>query len=616
MSVSAPPRRPVGDQLAAAAARQPVVVLVAPRGEATLELLRTLTVGTTWLPPRSLAEEAVYVPARADQHRFARELPLRSVLTDADLLPGLAGVLCGAVTASGSALPGQLLLTVERRDHVPSTVAPEAVVVLRPLTLTERLGRGQPCFTALFDAEPAAWAATPFTETQYFADLLGHRRGDGRDDHLDALELAVQRAVLRRSGSWFERGALAAAADAHPQDCGRAVEQLEQRGRLRRLTNRHGPDAAHHDAAHRDGAQPDGANRDRAHRDGTHHDGGALGRLVATDVPAVARAFSLGGAAVDPDAVSGETRLALVRTVALSELLTQNEWIRRPCDVWTWHASRGSEQVDLLLTRPDGRTLAVTIAATARLDDEQAQAAIASLQALRRRQPGLDLRLIVLYLGPVVLPLGRELYAVPLSMLWSAMPAASGLGYGGFEDELADAFAHLSVLRGASGLDADELTRQREQARFFLADQLVPMIELTVARLAAYGLDIGFDGRRDLDAADLAVAGAAAAALPPTATDVLAAARIRVGAQAGSAGGWDAVLVAVGSRGGARWWVGQVLDPAPTPDALTQDTASGAVRTVIGRAGPLAGLDAADADRLLATLVAGLVDAAGRSAGT
>ncbi|MEZ5232555.1 MAG: hypothetical protein R2749_07575 [Acidimicrobiales bacterium] len=64
----------------------------------------------------------------------------------------------------------------------------------------------------------------------------------------------------------------------------------------------------------------------------------------------------------------------------------------------------------------------------------------------------------------------------------------------------------------------------------------------------------------------------------------------------GGDGGWARqVLVAAAARGGARWWVGQVL-PGPQ---------------VVGRAGPLSGLDAADADHLLASLVAGIVDAAG-----
>lgn len=640
-----PTRRPIGDQLAAAAARQPVVVLVAPRGDATLELLRSLTAGTTWSAPRSLGEDALYAAARADQPRFARELPARSVLADADLIPGLAGLLCTTVGAGGAAPAGQLLLTVQRRDHVPSVVAAEAVVVLRPLTRSERLGRSRPCFTALFDAEPAAWTATPFTETQYFADLLEHGRTDGADGHLDALELAVQRAVLRRSGSWFERAALAAAVDAHPQDCARAVERLELSGRLRRLTNRPPADGGHHEPSHPDAvhgpAGSAGSGHQSAHHGAAHHlaghhaaghhaanhgvtDGGALGRLVATDGSAVARAFSLGGAAVSPDAVGGETRLALVRTAALSELLTQNEWLRRPCEAWTWHASRGNEQVDLLLTRADGRTLAVSVAATARLEDEPAQAAIASLQALRRRNPGLDLRLVVLYLGPVVLALGRELYAVPLSMLWSAMAPASGLGFNGFEDELADAFGHLSRLRGASGLDVEELARQREQARAFLDAELLAMVERTVARLGAYGLTLAFDAERDVDPGDPAVAGAAAAVLPATVTDVLAAARIRVDARpsdpradapsGGASAGWDAVVVAAGTRHGARWWVGQALDPTAKAEPAGADGAT-PDRRVIGRAGPLPGIDGADADRLLATLVAGLVDAAGQRAG-
>lgn len=572
-------RRPVADQVAAAAARHPVVVLVAPRTEASRDLVRAITAGTTWRPPRSLGEEACFAEARADQLRFAHELPARSVLLDADLLPGLPALLAATVADRGSALPGQLLLTVGSRDHAPSTLPAGAVVELRPLTLSERLGGGQACFGSLFDTGPDAWASAPLTETQYLTELLRHDRGPADPDHLAALDLAVLRAVQRRSGTWFERVALAAVVGAHPDDVAGALERLELRGHLRRapLLAARGTPVEH------EGGAADNAGS-----------GQAFGRIVATDVADVARVFSLGGAAVDPEAVTGDARLALVRTGALAELLTQNEWLRRPCEVRTWHAARDHEQVDLVLTRPDGRAIAVSVAATARFDDEQAQAALASLQALRRRHPGLRARLILLYLGPITVPLGRDLYAVPLSMLWSALPLAAGLGFGGFEEELTQAAGQLSLLQGASGMGVEEITRQREQAAFFLDDELLPMLEATVERLTQFGLELDFDPRTDTDPADLATAGAVATLLPPTNPDVLAAAHLTIRPPGGD-GGWDAVLVAAAARGGARWWVGQVL-PGPQ---------------VVGRAGPLSGLDAADADHLLASLVAGIVDAAG-----
>ncbi|MEZ5261968.1 MAG: hypothetical protein R2755_09345 [Acidimicrobiales bacterium] len=249
--------------------------------------------------PRSLGESLLR-RGPGDQLRFAHELPARSVLLDADLLPGLpAARRHRRRPRLGAARPAA---AHRRQPRSPPPRCPPAPVELRPLTLSERLGGGQACFGSLFDTEPDAWASAPLTETQYLTELLRHDRGPADPDHLAALDLAVLRAVQRRSGTWFERVALAAVVGAHPDDVAGALERLELRPPPT------GPVVG----------CPRRAGQARGQRP-CAGSGQAFGRIVATDVANVAQVFSLGGAAVDPEAVTGDARLALVRTGALAE---------------------------------------------------------------------------------------------------------------------------------------------------------------------------------------------------------------------------------------------------------------------------------------------------------
>ncbi|MEZ5232553.1 MAG: hypothetical protein R2749_07565 [Acidimicrobiales bacterium] len=114
----------------------------------------------------------------------------------------------------------------------------------------------------------------PLTETQYLTELLRHDRCSPADpDHLAALDLAVLRAVQRRSGAWFERVALAAVVGAHPT-MRPARRSASSCGHLRRA--RCWLPAARRSSTRASAADNAGS-------------GQAFGRIVATDVANVAR---------------------------------------------------------------------------------------------------------------------------------------------------------------------------------------------------------------------------------------------------------------------------------------------------------------------------------------
>jgi len=95
------------------------------------------------------------------------------------------------------------------------------------------------------------------------------------------------------------------------------------------------------------------------------------------------------------------------------ELWKQIGWSRIRARLFHFR-THGGREVDLVMEADDGRVVGIEVKASATLEKRD----IAGLESLREAAGSRFHRGVVLYSGGEVLPLGRELYALPLSTLW------------------------------------------------------------------------------------------------------------------------------------------------------------------------------------------------------
>lgn len=103
----------------------------------------------------------------------------------------------------------------------------------------------------------------------------------------------------------------------------------------------------------------------------------------------------------------------LLECFAVQEIRKQLAWSRQSASTWHFRTATGSE-VDLLLEAPDGRVVGIEVKAAGSVTQND-------LKGLRVLSEAIGVRFVagaVLYLGEQVLPLGGNLYALPMSMLW------------------------------------------------------------------------------------------------------------------------------------------------------------------------------------------------------
>lgn len=109
-----------------------------------------------------------------------------------------------------------------------------------------------------------------------------------------------------------------------------------------------------------------------------------------------------------------EVRGALVETFVGLELRKQIAWSSVPATLHHYREHDGVE-VDWLLEAADGRVVAVEVKPSHRVGTESAR----HLAALRDTIGDRFVRGVVLHGGPLVLPLGDRLFALPISTLWA-----------------------------------------------------------------------------------------------------------------------------------------------------------------------------------------------------
>ncbi|MEE9293688.1 MAG: ATP-binding protein [Phycisphaerae bacterium] len=125
-----------------------------------------------------------------------------------------------------------------------------------------------------------------------------------------------------------------------------------------------------------------------------------------------------------PDSFSADPKMAgmLLENFVAVELMKQASWSRTRPSIWHFRDHRGHE-VDFVLESPGGRKIVgieVKSAATLKSADSQ------GLRVLSEAAGDRFHRGIVLYGGQEIMPLGRNLRALPISALWQlgAQPAS------------------------------------------------------------------------------------------------------------------------------------------------------------------------------------------------
>lgn len=105
-----------------------------------------------------------------------------------------------------------------------------------------------------------------------------------------------------------------------------------------------------------------------------------------------------------------------VETFAVAELRKHLAFSGRGLRLWHYRTQTGIE-VDLVLEGPDGRFTGIEIKAATSVNARDFK----GLQHLKDTEPARFQRGVILYCGREVVPFGGDLFAVPVSMWWSAL---------------------------------------------------------------------------------------------------------------------------------------------------------------------------------------------------
>ena len=105
---------------------------------------------------------------------------------------------------------------------------------------------------------------------------------------------------------------------------------------------------------------------------------------------------------------------AMVETMVINELAAQASWSSDDIVVRHWRNTAKKREVDCVLVHPDGRTVSVEVKAAADVRDDD----LAGLR-LYRNEVDRCHRGIVFYTGNLTLKLDNDIWAVPISSLWT-----------------------------------------------------------------------------------------------------------------------------------------------------------------------------------------------------
>lgn len=385
----------------------PVTVLVGPRACGKTTVVKRLVDEGAYSRYVSFSDPDVRAAATASPLLFVETLPHGTVIDEAQLVPGVLVPIKEAVDGAGE--PGHFLLTGSTRVDLPTMGGSHPLAGrfarfdLGPLNAAERHGTTHAAVDALLTGDPAELQVADLLGRAYDEEATAtgfpllvttaadHRRwrrdylrtvvpetlaeSDHAVDHqrlirlLDGLagmaghELVIERLI---SGLSIDRRTAA-----------RYLDLLEEMRLIRRLP----------------GLRVKATDTERA-----------VPKLHMIDPILVAP---------DPGGIDDSRRGAMLESFVVNEIATQLEWVGGADGLFHWRDRRRHE-VDLVVER-DGRFVAIEV----KRAREVSPRATDGIDAFRQRYPNQFARGLVLYAGRHVLPLGNDVWAVPISALWT-----------------------------------------------------------------------------------------------------------------------------------------------------------------------------------------------------
>ena len=385
----------------------PVSIVVGPRACGKTTLVRQLVADAVYDRYVSFADASVRTAAAASPLLFVESLPFGTVIDEAQLVPDVLVPIKEVVDASGR--PGHFLLTGSTRVDLPTMAGTHPLAgrftrfEMSPLNAAERHGRPTTSVAVLLDGDPSTLDLADLEAAEYDREALttgfpllvtsgaDHRRwrrdylrsvvpetlaeSDHIVDHQRLVRLLDGLAGM--AGHELVINQLVAGLAIDRRTASRYLDLLEEMRLVRRLP----------------GLRAKATDTERA-----------VPKLHMTDPILVAP---------DPAGVGDDRRGALLESFVVNEIVTQLEWIGGVDGLFHWR-DRNRDEVDLVVER-DGGFVAIEV----KRAREVPTRATVGIDAFRARYRDRFRRGLVLYAGSHVLPLGDDVWAVPISTLWS-----------------------------------------------------------------------------------------------------------------------------------------------------------------------------------------------------
>lgn len=391
----------------AAVSGLPVSLVVGPRACGKTSLVRRLVDDGIYGHYVSFADSDVRASAQASPRLFVESLPIGTVVDEAQLVPDVLVPIKDLVDAAGQ--PGHFLLTGSTRVDLPTMGGSNPLAgrfnrfELAPLNAAERHGRpsssvmevltGDPSALAFDDLDGPAYDAEASTSgfpllVTSDADAARWRRDYVRSvvpETLAASDRVVDHQRLARflagvagiSGHELVVDHLTAALAVDRRTATRYLDLLEEMRLIRRLPGL---------------------------------------RMMATDTERTVPKLHMADPVLvthDPGGVGDDRRGAMLETFVVNEIATQVEWAGGVDGLYHWR-DRRRDEVDLVIEH-DGGFVAVEV----KRAREVPRHGRSGIDALRKRYQNRFRRGLIMYAGRNVLPLGEDVWAVPISALWS-----------------------------------------------------------------------------------------------------------------------------------------------------------------------------------------------------
>lgn len=385
----------------------PVTILVGPRACGKTTLVRRLVDEGTYAHYVSFSDPDARAAADASPRLFVESLAPGTVIDEAQLVPEILSPLKEAVDERGE--PGHFLLTGSTRVDLPTMGGSNPLAgratrfELGPLNAAERHGRPMPAVEELLTGDPSRLASQDLRALAYDTEatttgfpLLATADVDARrwrrqylrsvipetltaSDHvIDHQRLARLLAGLAgATGHELVISHLVADLGIDRRTAARYLDLLEEMRLIRRLPGL---------------------------------------RLKATDTERATPKLHMVDPILvssDPAGVEDARRGAFLESFVVNELATQLEWVGGTDGLFHWR-DRQRHEVDLVIER-DGSFTAVEV----KRAREVGPRARVGIDAFRQRYAAQFHRGLILSAGRQVLPLGGDIWAVPISALWS-----------------------------------------------------------------------------------------------------------------------------------------------------------------------------------------------------